>query len=38
MIKLNQAESSGIVDEDAVLIIPGQPVPGVFEDLGRVFL
>jgi len=38
MKMLNQAESSGIVDEDAVLIIPGQPVPGGFEDLGRMFL
>jgi hypothetical protein len=35
---LNGSESSGIVDEDAVLIIPGQPVPEVFEDLGRMFL
>ena len=29
---------SGIVDEDAVLIIPRQPVPGIFEDLGSIFL
>ena len=38
MKMLSQAKSSGIVDEDTVLIIPGQPVPWVFEDLGSVFL
>ena len=35
---LTGAGSLGIVDRDAVLVIPGHPVAGVFESLGRVFL
>ncbi len=35
---LHKAASSGIVDGDAALIIPGHPVPGIFENLGRMFL
>ena len=32
------ADSTGIADGDAGLVIPGHPVAGVFEDRGGMFL